>query len=83
VGAAAALDPRLEAATQLYREEGAGKALPEFEKLAGEFARGSRTHDHAAALHYIGECHWRLGDFADARRFLERALQLERAAAIA
>jgi len=77
---AAALDPRLEAATQLYREEGAGKALPEFEKLAGEFARGSRTHDHAAALHYIGECHWRLGDFADARRFLERALQLERAA---
>ena len=75
-----ALDPRIEAATELYREAGAGTALPVFEQLAGEFARGSRTHDHAAALHYIGECHWRLGNFADARRFLERALQLERGA---
>jgi len=73
------LDPRLEAAKQLYREEGAEKALPAFEKLAGEFAHGAPTHDHAAAQHYLGECHWRLGNFADARRFLDRALQLERA----
>lgn len=77
---AEALDPRLEAATQLYREDGAEKALPVFEKLAGEFAHGSPSRDHAAALHYVGECHWRLGNFPDARRFLDRALQLERAA---
>jgi CHAT domain-containing protein/Tfp pilus assembly protein PilF len=76
---AGALDPRLEAATQLYREQGAEKALPMFEELAGEFARGSRTHDQAAALHYAGECHWRVGNFAAARQFLDRALQLERA----
>ena len=75
---AESLDPRIEAATQLYREQGAEKALPVFEQLAGEFARGSRSHDQAAALHYVGECHWRLGNFADARRFLEQALQLER-----
>jgi CHAT domain-containing protein/tetratricopeptide (TPR) repeat protein len=77
---AEALDPRLEAATQIYREEGAEKALPVFEKLAGDLASGARPHDQAAAVHYVGECHWRLGNFADAHRFLERALQLERAA---
>lgn len=73
------LDPRLEAAAGLYREAGAQQALPLFEKLAREFMQGSRTHDLAAALHYLGECHWRLGNFADARRHLDRALTLERA----
>jgi CHAT domain-containing protein/Flp pilus assembly protein TadD len=77
---AEALDPRLEAATQLYRAEGAEKALPVFEKLAGEFARGPPTRDQAAALHYVGECHWRLGNFPESHRFLNRALKLERAA---
>ena len=75
-----ALDPRLEAATQLYREAGAEKALPVFEKLVDDFARGTSSRNQAAALHYVGECRWRLGDFADARRFLDRALNLERAA---
>jgi CHAT domain-containing protein/Tfp pilus assembly protein PilF len=77
-GRADALDPRLEAATRLYREEGAEKALPVFEKLASEFTSGSRTHDQAAALHYVGECHWRLGNFPEAHRYLDRALTLER-----
>jgi CHAT domain-containing protein/tetratricopeptide (TPR) repeat protein len=78
-GRADALDPRLETAVHLYREEGAARALPEFEKLASKFAQGSLTHDQAAALHYVGECHWRLGNFPDAHRYLDRALQLERA----
>lgn len=73
------LDPRLEAATRLYREEGAEKTLPVFEKLAGEFTRGTRTRDEAAARHYVGECHWRLGNYPEARRHLELALTLERA----
>jgi CHAT domain-containing protein/tetratricopeptide (TPR) repeat protein len=77
--AADALDPRLEVTTRLYREEGAARALPEFEKLASEFAQGSRTYDQAAALHYMGECHWRLGNFPDAHRHLDHALKLERA----
>ena len=74
-GHAGALDPRLEATTRLYREAGAARALPEFEKLAREFAQGSHTHDQAAALHYVGECHWRLGNFPDAHRYLDRALK--------
>jgi CHAT domain-containing protein/Tfp pilus assembly protein PilF len=74
------LDPRLEAATRLYREDGAGKALPEFERLAAEFTKGSPTRDQAAALHYVGECHWRLGNFPEAHRYLDRALKLERTA---
>jgi len=78
-GRADALDPRIEAATRLYREEGAEKALPAFEKLASEFAQGSRAHDQAAALHYVGECHWRLGNFPEAHRYLDQALKLERA----
>jgi CHAT domain-containing protein/Tfp pilus assembly protein PilF len=72
------LDPRLEAAVQRYREEGAAQVLPVFETLAGEFARGPPSRDQAAALHYVGECHWRLGNFAEARQFLDRALKLER-----
>jgi len=77
--AAEALDPRLEAVVQQYREAGAEPALPAFEELAIEFARESRTRDEAAALHYVGECHWRLGHFPEARRRLERALTLETA----
>jgi CHAT domain-containing protein/Tfp pilus assembly protein PilF len=79
-GWAEALDPRLDAATRLYREEGAEKALPVFEKLASEFKSGSPIRDQAAAMHYVGECHWRLGNFPEAHRDLERALTLERAA---
>ncbi|MCJ7452097.1 MAG: CHAT domain-containing protein [Steroidobacteraceae bacterium] len=74
-----ALDPRLEAATRLYREEGAQKALPIFEKLAGEFTHSPPTRDQAAALHYAGECHWRLGNFPEAHSYLDHALTLERA----
>ncbi len=78
--AAEPLDPRVEAAITLYREEGAEKALPVFEGLAREFSQASRPRDHAAATHYIGECHWRLGNFADARTHLDRALAMEGAA---
>ena len=72
------LDPKVEAAVVLYREEGPERALPEFERLAAEFKRSGDRRDEAAALHYVGECHWRLGDFEKARGFLDRALTLER-----
>jgi len=78
---AESVDPRLEAATRLYRAEGAEKALSTFETLAGEFARSARAPEQAAALHYVGECHWRLGNFTAAHKSLERALALERATA--
>jgi len=77
---AAPLDARIEAAAQVYREDGAEQALPLFEQLAAEFTKAMRWPDLAAALHYVGECHWRLGDFDEARRQLDRALALEREA---
>jgi len=75
---AAPLDPRIEAAAQVYREDGAEKALPLFEQLARELGGAGQRTDLAAAMHYLGECHWRLGDFDEARRQLDRALVLER-----
>ena len=77
-GATDALDPRLDAAVALYRQDGAEKALPVFERVARELAKTAPPRDQAAALHYIGECHWRMGDFRAARDYLDRALVLER-----
>lgn len=77
------LDPRIDAAVQVYRTQGPEQALPLFEKLAGEFTRGSRTsatRNQRAALHYLGECHWRLGRLGTARGYLDRSLALSRAA---
>jgi len=79
VAHAVTVDPRIDAAARVYREDGAEKALPLFEALAAEFAGDGHRHDLAAALHYVGESHWRLGDLAEARRQLDRALALERA----
>jgi CHAT domain-containing protein/Tfp pilus assembly protein PilF len=72
-----ALDPALEAVIATYRQDGAEPALPKFEQLAKEFADGGKRRDEAAAIHYIGECHWRLGNFDEARRQFDRALALE------
>jgi len=74
------LDPALEAAIAIYREEGAEKALPEFERLATHFRQQAQGRDEAAAIHYIGESHWRLGNFDESRRNLDRALTLEQQA---
>ena len=61
------LDPRLEDAIRLYREQGAAPALPVLEDLARVFARDAQARDRVAALHYVGECQWRLGNFPEAR----------------
>ena len=78
-GRAQAQDPRIEAGARLYREQGAAQALPVFEQLATEFAGAGRTRDEAAAVHYVGECLWRMGDFDGARARLDRALALHEA----
>lgn len=81
--AATPLDPRIEAAVQTYRQQGPEQALPQFEALAREFTRGSRTRptrNQRAALHYLGECRWRLGQLDAARQYLDRAVGLARAA---
>jgi CHAT domain-containing protein len=71
------LDPALEAAIAIYRADGAEHALPEFQRLATVYAASGQRRDEAAAIHYIGESHWRLGDFGKSREFLDRALSLE------
>lgn len=71
------LDPELEAAIVVYREEGAEQALPVLQKLVEKFAANGQPREEAAATHYIGECHWRLGDFDAARSHLDRALAQE------
>ena len=43
-----ALDPRIEAAVQLYREQGAAKSLPLFQALTTEFSNGPQARNHAA-----------------------------------
>lgn len=75
--AAPALDPALEAAITTYREDGAERALPEFQRLAKEYAAIGKRRDEAAAIHYIGESQWRLGDFDRSRESLDRALAIE------
>ena len=71
------LDPALEVAIATYRETGAEQALPEFERLAKAYATNGKRLDEAAAIHYIGESHWRLGEFDKARASLDRALTME------
>ena len=76
LGVAAApslLDPRVEAVIEMYRRDGAAEALPRFEALEQAFASPTHARDRAAVVHYIGECHWRLGHFDVARKQLERS----------
>jgi CHAT domain-containing protein/Tfp pilus assembly protein PilF len=71
-------DQRLAEAEQLYRQDGAEAALPVFERLLDEFAESEDAKNTALATGYIGECHWRLGNFEFAREYLDRALLLKR-----
>jgi CHAT domain-containing protein len=80
VSDADAVDPRLEAAIALYRADGAEKALGQFVRLASEFRAARLRADERTAIHYIGESHWRLGQFDEARRHLEQALAMNRKA---
>jgi CHAT domain-containing protein/Tfp pilus assembly protein PilF len=72
------MDQRLVAAEQVYRQQGAETALPEFERLLQAFTENGDTRNAALAQGYIGECHWRMGDFDQSRDNLEHALVLKR-----
>jgi CHAT domain-containing protein/Tfp pilus assembly protein PilF len=74
------LDPRVDAAVAVYRTAGAEQALPVFQQLVDVFKSSPQVHDYAATLHYVGECQWRLGRFDEARKYLDRALVVERGA---
>jgi len=70
----AATESELESAIALYRAEGAEQALPEFERLHILFEQNGDRINETLAERYIGECHWRLGNYGPSRRHLENAL---------
>lgn len=65
-------------ARQLYSEEGARLALPEFEKALTLFRSEGDRKGEAITIGLIGNCHKRLGDFPKALAYLQRALALKR-----
>jgi CHAT domain-containing protein/Tfp pilus assembly protein PilF len=71
-------DSALKAAETIYRQDGPEVALPKFEQLAERFKVEKRRQDEATALHFVGECHWRLGNFDDSRAHLDIALTMRR-----
>jgi CHAT domain-containing protein len=74
----ASVNPELEAAISLYRSEGAEAALPEFEGLGIMYRRNGKTVDAVVVERYLGECHWRLGNYDLSRTHLDRALSESR-----
>lgn len=65
----------LEGTIDLYRAEGAEQTLPEFERLYLVFEQSEDRVNQARAQRYIGECHWRLGNYDQSREQLESALE--------
>lgn len=74
LGAQYGSEAELAQAEQLYRSEGPAAALPRFEILATEFQASGETIAHARAMAYIGEIHWRLGNYSEAESLLRTAL---------
>ena len=75
----AAAEPRetaeLDAVIRQYRAEGPEITLPEFERLQGLYERNGDRFNEARAEHFIGECHWRLGNYKRSRTYLEKSLE--------
>jgi len=66
-------------ARQLYSEEGARVALPEFEKALALFRQQKNAKGEAITLGLIGNCYKKFGDHAKALDYLQRALKMKRA----
>ncbi len=72
--ATAATEADLDSAINLYRTEGAEKALPEFERLRVSFAENDSRFNELRAQRYVGESYWQLGDYERSRAQLDLAL---------
>jgi len=71
-------EQRLADAEQVYRGDGPEAALPLFESLSAEFRTSGDRRAEAMAIGFVGEIHWRLGDYQQAGEFLGQALTLKR-----
>jgi CHAT domain-containing protein/Tfp pilus assembly protein PilF len=65
-------------AKQIYSEEGARAALPEFEKALALFRTENDRKGEAITIGLIGNCYKGLGDFPKALEHLRRALSMKR-----
>lgn len=65
-------------ARQLYLEEGARVALPEFEKALALFRQEQDAKGEAITLGLIGNCHKKFGEHAKALEYLQQALAMKR-----
>ena len=74
----AGTDDELGSVIELYRAEGAEKALPEFERLHTLYENSDDHLNEARAERYIGESHWQLGNYEQSRTHLDEALGLMR-----
>jgi tetratricopeptide (TPR) repeat protein len=72
------MDQRLVEAEQVYRTVGPAEALPEFSRLLKIFEHSNEIRNVALANGYIGACHWRLGNYDQARQYLDTSLALKR-----
>lgn len=66
-------------AEALYRTEGAEPALPLFMELAATYEEQGDAFNLAAAHHYLGACHWRLGRYDESRTYLTLSLSAREA----
>ena len=65
----------LDAVIRQYRAEGPETTLPQFERLQALYERNGDRFNEARAEHFIGECHWRLGNYKRSRTYLEKSLE--------
>jgi len=65
-------------ARQLYSEEGARVAFPEFEKALALFREQKDAKGEAITLGLIGNCYKKFGDHGKALDYLQRALTMKR-----
>ena len=70
----AASETELNATIALYRTQGAEQALPGFERLYVQFTLQGDRVNGSRAERYIGESHWRLGNYQQSRVYLDHAL---------
>lgn len=68
--------PDLKSAEALYRQDGPELALPQFAALATRFKTEQDEYNEAMAVHFVGVCHWRLGNFDESRVHLDEALAM-------
>lgn len=71
-------DEALAHARATYSQQGARAALPEFEGVLEAFRKSGDKHGEAVVIGLIGNCYKKLGDYSQALRLLNEALQMKR-----